>query len=57
MLDKMNGVTDKPGFMAGVLGLLGLGISFLAGKFSQRDMRNVINDAAAKNNLDLKGGK
>lgn len=42
-LEKLNSVAEKPGFMPMALGLLGLGISFVASKFSARDMRSTIN--------------
>ena len=56
MLDKLNNKVDKPGVVPIVLGVCGLAISFIASKFSQRDMTDAINDAFEKNNRNLKGG-
>ena len=47
-LNKINSVTEKPGFMPMALGLLGLGISFVASKFSARDMRHTIDGEFTK---------
>ena len=53
MLDKLNNKVDKPGVVPIILGVFGLIISFIASKFTQRDMTDTINEAF-KNNQ--KGG-